>query len=198
MRVLNQNIDVDTMNTPIVINLFGGPSVGKSTTAAGVFALLKLHSLNTELVTEFAKDLVWEERSYTFKNQYYLFGKQHHRLWRVSDKVDIIVMDSPIFLSVIYRQELFSKTFEKMVVEEFNSYNNMNFVLNRAKSYSNTGRNQNEQEAKKLDKEIIKSLDKHNINYFIVNGDVFAINRITESILNIFNEKIKIKLSSNI
>jgi len=198
MRVLNQNIDVDTMNTPIVINLFGGPSVGKSTTAAGVFALLKLHSLNTELVTEFAKDLVWEERSYTFKNQYYLFGKQHHRLWRVSDKVDIIVMDSPIFLSVIYRQELFSKTFEKMVVEEFNSYNNMNFVLNRAKSYSNTGRNQNEQEAKKLDKEIIKSLDKHNINYFIVNGDAFAINRITKSILNIFNEKIKIKLSSNI
>jgi len=198
MRVLNQNIDVDVMNTPIVVNLFGGPSVGKSTVSAGVFSLLKLHNINTELVTEFAKDLVWEERFHTFKNQYYLFGKQHHRLWRVSDKVDVIIMDSPILLSIVYRQELSSDIFKQFVLEEFNSYNNINFFLNRAKQYHEIGRNQNEQEAKKLDKEIIKILDKHDIDYFIINGDFTAPNRITERILHLFNKEIKIKLSSNI
>ena len=46
----------------LCVNLFGGPGIGKSTTAAGVFNLLKLHGIETELITEFAKDLVWEER----------------------------------------------------------------------------------------------------------------------------------------
>ncbi len=55
-----------------VVNLFGGPSAGKSTTAAGVFALLKLHDLRSELVTEFAKDLTWEKREKTLNNQYYI------------------------------------------------------------------------------------------------------------------------------
>lgn len=198
MRVLNLNVDVDVMNTPIVINLFGGPACGKSTTSAAVFSLLKLHDIETELVTEFAKDLVWEERFKTFKNQHYLFSKQQHRLWRVSDKVDVIVSDSPILLSIVYRQELSSDIFKQFVLEEFNSYNNINFFLNRTKQYHEVGRNQNEQAAKKLDKEIIKILDKHDINYFIINGDFAAPNRIIENILHLFNKKIKVKLSSNI
>ena len=187
MRVLNLNTDVEMMNIPIVVNLFGGPSTGKSTTAAGVFSLLKLHNINTELVTEFAKDLVWEERFRTFKNQHYLFSKQQHRLWRIRDKVDVIITDSPILLSVVYKQELSSDIFKQFVLEEFNSYNNMNFFLNRSKQYNKVGRNQNEQEAKRLDKEIIKVLDKHNINYFVVGGDFTAQNRIVESILSLFN-----------
>ena len=45
----------------IVINLFAGPGVGKSTTAARVFAELKLKGVNCEMALEFAKDKVWEE-----------------------------------------------------------------------------------------------------------------------------------------
>lgn len=198
MRVLNQNVDVEMTNTPIVINLFGGPGCGKSTITAGVFSLLKLHDVNAELVTEFAKDLVWEERFRTFKNQHYLFSKQQHRLWRVSDKVDVIITDSPILLSVVYRQKLSSDIFKKFVIEEFNSYNNINFLLNRTKLYHEVGRNQNEQEARQLDKEIIKILDKHNIDYFVINGDFSAPNRIAEYVLHLFNKEIKIKFSSNI
>ncbi len=167
-----------------------------STTAAAVFSLLKLHGVETELITEFAKDLVWEERFHTFKNQYYLFGKQQHRLWRVSGKVDVMVTDSPIFLSVVYKKELYSDAFRKVVIEEFNSYNNMNFFLNRTKSYNEVGRNQNEKEAKLLDREIIKDLDKHNIDYFIINSDVLAPNLITERVLHLFNKEIKIKLDT--
>ncbi len=44
----------------LVVNLLGGPGSGKSTTAADVFARLKWQDINCELVTEFAKDLVWE------------------------------------------------------------------------------------------------------------------------------------------
>jgi len=194
MKVLNQKIDVEMMNTPIVVNIFGGPGSGKSTTAAGVFSLLKLHKIETELITEFAKDLVWEERSHTFKNQHYLFGKQHHRLWRIGDKVDVMVTDSPIFLSVVYRKELYSDAFRKVVLEEFNAYNNINFFLKRTNTYNEVGRNQNKNEAKQIDREIIRDLDKYNIDYFVVNVDVSTTNKITEQILRLFNKKIRFRL----
>jgi hypothetical protein len=196
MKVLNLNTDVEMMNTPIVVNLFGGPCCGKSSIAAGVFSLLKLHNIEAELITEFAKDLVWEERYHTFKNQHYLFSKQQHRLWRVSDKVDVMVIDSPILLSVVYRQELSSDIFKQFVVEEFNYYNNMNFFLNRTKQYHEVGRNQNEQEAKKLDKDIIKVLDKYDIDYFVIDGNFSAPNKIVESVLRVFNKEIKFKLNT--
>lgn len=44
----------------IVVNLFGAPGAGKSTGAAYIFALLKMAGVEAELVTEFAKDKVWE------------------------------------------------------------------------------------------------------------------------------------------
>ena len=195
MKVLNQKVDVDQMNLPIVVNLFGGPGCGKSTTAAMVFSLLKLHDVETELITEFAKDLVWEERSHTFKNQHYLFGKQHHRLWRIGDKVDVMVTDSPIFLSVVYRKELYSDAFRKVVIEEFNAYNNMNFFLKRTKTYNELGRNQTKKEAKQIDREIIRDLDKHDVDYFVINVDISAPNLITEKVLHLFNKEIKFKLN---
>ena len=50
------------MNNSLTVNLFGGPGTGKSTTSAAVFSLLKMHGVNAELITEFAKDLTWEKR----------------------------------------------------------------------------------------------------------------------------------------
>jgi len=45
----------------IVVNFFAPPGHGKSTFAALVFSKLKMLGVNCELVSEFAKDMVWEE-----------------------------------------------------------------------------------------------------------------------------------------
>ena len=75
----------------LVVNLFGAPGAGKSTGAAYIFSKLKMAGINAELVTEFAKDKVWEESKAVFQNQAYIFGKQYFRISRVQGKVDVVI-----------------------------------------------------------------------------------------------------------
>lgn len=52
----------------IVINLFGEPSVGKSTAAMTITANLKRAGVNAEYVSEFAKDKVYEHNEEVFRH----------------------------------------------------------------------------------------------------------------------------------
>lgn len=179
----------------LVVNIFGGPGVGKSTTAAGVFSLLKLHDVECELITEFAKDLVWEERYKTFKNQHYLFGKQYHRLWRVANKVDVAVTDCPLMLSSIYgeRYGTVGSHFSDSVVEVVKIYNNLNILLTRTKKYNPNGRNETEDEAKEVDDSVRSILEDYNMPWVEVPGNFEGINLIVKRILK-NNQKFKICL----
>jgi nicotinamide riboside kinase len=138
------------MNKPIVVNLYGGPGSGKSTVAAKVFAKLKEQNVNVELITEYAKDLTWQESFNVLKNQIYVFAKQHHRLWRVRDKVDVIVTDSPLLISLVYGAK-YGNTFKKFVQEEYNLYNNLNVLLRRPEYYQSHGRTQTYEQAVEID-----------------------------------------------
>ena len=60
------------MKNTIIINLFAGPGAGKSTGAAFIFSKLKMLGIDAELVTEFAKDKVWEQNKEAFKCQFYI------------------------------------------------------------------------------------------------------------------------------
>ena len=166
----------------LIVNLFGGPGVGKSTTAAGVFTLLKLHDVECELITEYAKDLVWEERHKTFRDQQYIFAKQNHRLWRVHDRVDVVVTDCPLMLSPIYgeRYKTGSLEFNKNVEQVTDTYNNLNIVLERTKKYNQNGRNETEDEARDVDNAIKRVLADYGMPWTVVPGNFEGINQIFE------------------
>lgn len=163
-----------------VVNLFGGPGAGKSTTASGVFSVLKLNGINCELVTEFAKDLTWEERQKTLHNQYYIFGKQYHRLWRLRDKVELVITDSPLLLSLIYASN--EPVFKKLVVEAYNQFNNLNYYIQRVKKYNPAGRSQTKEEAIQIDDQIYDKL-KSDFTLTNVNGNHNAINSIVTDLI---------------
>lgn len=148
-------------NRTILINLFGGPGVGKSTKAAKVYTYLKEQGYNCELAAEYAKDMVWQESLHVLKNQIYIFGKQHHRLWRLDGKVDVIVTDSPLLLGFVYGHD--SQNFRDLVLEEHHKFNNMNIVLNREHEFQQVGRNQNEEEAIAIDRQIDNILEDNQI-----------------------------------
>lgn len=171
-----------------VVNLFGGPGTGKSTTAAGLFHLMKLQSMEVELVTEYAKDLVWSERNTMFTEQDYIFAKQNHRLRRLRGKVDWVVTDSPIILGHFYMPDDFpgKEPFSQFVNEMYDSYDNINIFLTREKAYNPNGRNQTEDEAIELDSRIKIYLATNNISFTTVLANKDAPSMILESIISLY------------
>jgi hypothetical protein len=178
----------------LVVNLFAGPGAGKSTIASGVFTLLKLHNVNCELVTEFAKDLVWEERKLTIKNQYYVFGKQQHRIYRLKDKVDVAVTDSPLLLNLVYGRLTdvkYPDSFFFTVKNVHNGFDNMNFFIKRAVDYNDIGRIHEEEECNTLDQKVRIMLRNNGIRYDTLHGDYSCSNVIAKRVLDRFDIKMQ-------
>lgn len=166
--------DIEDYKKPLVINLFGAPGAGKSTGAAIVFAELKKRGVNAELVTEFAKDKTWEGNAIALGCQEYVFGKQSYRLARCRADVDVIVTDSPLPLSLLYMSDpALTKdgAFREVVMNVFNSYNNLNYYVNRVKPYNPKGRNQTESESDALAAPLKKLINENDISCVEINGD---------------------------
>lgn len=166
-----------------VVNLYGGPGCGKSTTAAGVFSLLKLHGISIELSTEYAKDVTHKEAFKVLRDQLYLMGKQNHKTFIVKDKYDYVITDSPMLLSIIYADPT-DKVFQDFVLDRFLKQENLNFFIERVKPYVKVGRNQTEDEARILDNKIKAVLDNNGIPYQTIKGNKEGINDIVEVICN--------------
>lgn len=166
----------------LIVNMFGPPGSGKSTTATGLFYLMKLAGKNVEYVPEVAKALTYEERHRTLNCQAYIHGKQLRDLQRLHGKVDIAVTDSPTLLSYIYgkRYGNYPDSFYQFVVDQFKLMPSINFLIERTKIYNPSGRNQTESESNEIGNEIKLMLDSLEIPYISVQGDAEAPTKIME------------------
>lgn len=158
---------------PIVINLFGAPGVGKSTAAAYLYHLLSSRGISTELVTEFAKDLIWDGCEHTLAfglEQPYVFGNQLHKIERCVGSVDVIITDSPLPMTIAYDNSG-SRAFKELVAECFSDYLNINCFLSfdsdngNEIDYSSTGRIQTLAESVAMEEKIRQVLDDLDIAY---------------------------------
>lgn len=181
---MTENLNsVENNSNLFVINLFGGPGSGKSTTAAGLFHLMKLANENVELVTEFAKDMVYQKRDSVFSEQDYIFAKQHHRQRRlVQYGVRSCVTDSPLILGLLYTPDDYYPSFRSLVAEAYNSFTNINFFIVRVKEYNPSGRNQDEAGARDLDRKTLELLFDQKLPFFLVHGDKDAPTKIMDAL----------------
>lgn len=167
----------------IAVNLYGAPGSGKSSGASYVFSQLKLNGINCEYVSEFAKDKCWEGNKNIFsipENQFYIGANQFYRMSSLLNKVDVIVTDSPIFLNSFYNKSgILGKEYNDIMLRLSDMFFNVNFYINRVKPYLWIGRNQTEEQAIKMDKELKKYL-KDKIDYIQVNGDKDGYDKILE------------------
>lgn len=174
------------MKETIIINLIGGPGSGKSTCASGIFYELKKLGINCELSLEFAKDKVWEESYKVLDDQFYVFGKQYHKLFRLKNKVDVIITDSPLIISMHYNKTP-SEYFNKLIVEQYNTFNNLLFFINRGNTYQTEGRLQTKEESEMIDSDIKNILSEYDIKYSEISCEN-AVEHIVNIVKNMLNK----------
>ena len=160
-----------------VINLFGGPGAGKSTIASGLFYEFKIKDIPCDNPYEFPKQVAWEDNLSQITDQLYILANQHRGLVRSYGKVDYIILDSPLLLSLLYKNgytgdypaKFYGDSFDHMVLDLFNSYDNINIFLERPeKEFQVEGRFQDQDESLMLDNKLKDILYMYNIPYHSV------------------------------
>jgi hypothetical protein len=161
-----------------IINIFGGAGVGKSTFAAELFVNMKKRGISVEMPYEYPKELTWEKNSSALSDQLLILANQHRSITRLYNSVDYIIMDSPLLLSIIYKQaysieypaNLYDFKFDEFVLHLHESYLNTNIILERNLSeYDKIGRNQTLEESIEIDNEIERLFKYYRIDNIKIN-----------------------------
>jgi hypothetical protein len=155
-----------------IINLYGGPSVGKSTSATYLYYLLKVAGENVELVREYVKDWAYELRKFSAYDEIYFLGKQVRHESMLFGKVDWIVTDAPVYMTAYYSSLYCSpqlahgisqaaQAFYKQAEED--GHQHLHVMLTRTKPYQADGRYQSEKEALCVDVGVKEMLTKFKV-----------------------------------
>jgi hypothetical protein len=154
------------MAKKLLINLFGGPSAGKTTASAYLFTLLKQVGIDTEIVSEFAKDLVLENNLRALEHQWYVMATQAYRIMCAYRSMQVVISDSPVLLGIIYDKEN-SKALFDLCMEQHHRYNNINIFVTRNANYKHTmaGRIHSLTQSVAIDNAILRILDENKIPY---------------------------------
>ena len=155
----------------IIVNLIGGPGVGKSILTSDVFSALKRKFISAEISPEYIKKKLREGSMKAVQSQIYIFGKQQYQLFTMKDEVDVIVTDSPFILSSIYDTSDCNEL-RAIIMKEFNKYNNLVYYIDRdiKVPYEQEGRYQDSEGAKEVDNTVQDFLNENNIKYKTVLG----------------------------
>lgn len=176
-----------------IINLFGGPGIGKSSIAAGLTYKLKKQHITCDNPYEFPKLLAWDENHSAIRDQLFVLANQHRGIVKSYGKVDYIILDSPILLSLTYKSfykseeypaTLYGDLFDNLVLDIYNRYDNINIVLKRSEgNHNEVERYQNLEESKLLDQVIEDSLKQNNLPYHTINVDGKSVKNILKIVL---------------
>lgn len=180
-----------------LINLFGGPGIGKSGISAGLTYELKKRHISCNNPYEFPKRLAWDNNIPAIQDQLYVFANQHRGIAESFGKVDYIIIDSPILFSTIYHTyytegypaEFYGEEFHKFVIHLHKQYTSINILLERGDTIHNDGeRFQNLKQSLEIDSLCKKILEDNDEIYHTIKVDEFAVEKIL-TLLDLNNDK---------
>lgn len=174
-----------------IINLYGGPGAGKSTSSAYLYYLLKCQQENVELVREYVKNWAWENRPFGVYDELYFLGKQVRHESMLFGKVKYIVTDAPVYMTAYYANLYCSLGFAQGVEKaayafyqqaKDDGHNHVHVYLKRHRPYQAEGRYQNEQEALAVDDGVLKMLDRLDVPVIHATPEEEDLKRVLEQI----------------
>lgn len=170
----------------LVVNIYSGPSSGKSTLASDVYVKLNRLGLRAEVPPEVAK-IRSQRKDFGFlADQIAVFGETQHQInMAARSGADVAVLDSPVLLSLVYAPKPYLQSFPSLVREVYDQYQSLDYFLVRDpnRQFSGVGRVHNEPESKRKDVEIIEMLHKQHIDFEYLNPSDDSTNNIVQSVL---------------
>lgn len=177
-----------------ILNLYGGPGTGKSTSAAFLYYALKQQGCNAELVREYVKDWAWQNRAIGTYDQFYILGQQVRRESVLYGKVEWAITDCPVMLSAYYSRLYCPPAIAdavKAAVSGFyaqaaaDGHRHVHLFLKRTKPYLSHGRYQDESAARAVDAGVRSMLDDMELPVIDCGTEELALRELLEIVRHI-------------
>jgi len=172
-----------------VINIIGGPGCEKSLFTAAIILHLHLHHKSVELIPDYAKSLVWQKDYEALRNQYKIAQQQFQMLELLDGQVQFLVTESSL-PQTLYYNEFYpdnicdvGKT-RKQILDWYKQHKNINIMVERGeRKYVHTGRFQDEEQAKEVDRGLRALLRREGMAYTPLKPELEAINAFAATLL---------------
>jgi len=172
-----------------VINIIGGPACDKSLFSAGIILHLHLHLKTVEQVPDYAKSLVWRKDYEALRNQYQIAQEQFHMLELLDGQVQYVVNECSLPQLLYYNAHYpdnicdVGKT-RAQILQWYGQHDNINLLVERGdRPYVHTGRFQDEEGARAVDRGLRLTLDEERIAHTIVRAEIDAIRVFADSLI---------------
>lgn len=172
-----------------VINIIGGPGCEKSLFTAAIILYLHLHHKSVELIPDYAKTLVWQKAYDALRNQYMIAQQQYHMMELLDGQVQFLVTESSL-PQILYYNEFYADNIcdtgktRKQILDWYKQHNNVNIVVERGeRKYIHTGRFQDEEQAREVDRGMRALLRREGIAYTALKPEVEAIHAFAATLL---------------
>jgi hypothetical protein len=171
-----------------IINIIGGPGCDKSLFSSAIILNLNLRHKSVEQIPDYAKSLVWQKDFDALRNQYRIAQRQFEMLDLLNGQVQYLVTECAL-MQILYYNETYRHNIcdvEKtraQILDWYHQHDNINLLVQRSdKKYVQTGRLQNEDEARRIDIELKELLLKEGIAFTEIAADIAAINNFARSL----------------
>jgi hypothetical protein len=103
---------------------------------------------------------------------------------RCTGQVDVIITDSPLFLSPFYNKDPeIDEPLKQLVRVISERYDNLNYFLKRVKKYNPVGRLQNEAESDQYGVRIKEMLKSYGVEFKEIEGDLMSADIVVQHVI---------------
>ncbi|HOF52186.1 MAG TPA: hypothetical protein PLL83_10045 [Rhodoferax sp.] len=172
-----------------VINIIGGPGCDKSLISSAIILYLHLQNKTVETIPDYAKSLVWQQNYEVLKNQYFIAQRQFEMLSLLDGQVQFLITECSL-PQVMYYNENYAENIcdiaktRAQILEWYGQYDNVNIFVERGeKKYVHTGRFQDEEQARVIDRGLRDVMEREKLPYTVLQPNVQEINAFTATLM---------------